>query len=171
MPEPHVIIALTNPKSPSNVGAVMRAAGCFGADEVRYSGVRYERAAKFQTDTKQVAKTIPLIGMDDLLAELPEDTKVVCVELVEGACPLPKFEHPKRAIYVFGPEDGNLSQAVVSASDAVVYMPTQGCLNLAASVNVLLYDRVAKEGGRQETGDALIRASRDTRNHLRVSEG
>jgi tRNA(Leu) C34 or U34 (ribose-2'-O)-methylase TrmL len=26
----------------------------------------------------------------------------------------------------------------------VVYVPTQGCMNLAASVNVILYDRLAK---------------------------
>ena len=28
--------------------------------------------------------------------------------------------------------------------DKVVYVPTQGCMNLAASVNVILYDRLAK---------------------------
>lgn len=27
----------------------------------------------------------------------------------------------------------------------VVYIPTRGCMNLAATVNVLLYDRPAKE--------------------------
>ena len=39
-----VTICLTNPKSPTNVGAVLRAAGCFGANEILYTGNRYDRA-------------------------------------------------------------------------------------------------------------------------------
>ena len=35
-------IGLVNPKSPENVGAVMRAAGCYGANEVYYTGQRFE---------------------------------------------------------------------------------------------------------------------------------
>lgn len=46
-------IGLVNPKSPTNVGAVMRAAGCYDVDSVFYSGVRFDRARKFATDTKK----------------------------------------------------------------------------------------------------------------------
>ncbi|WP_086983425.1 RNA methyltransferase [Vibrio aphrogenes] len=163
----HVIIGLTNPKSPSNVGAVMRAAGCYRADAVRYTGVRYEKAAKFHTDTKSAARHIPLEGVDDMLQALEPDTQIVCVELAEGAIPLPDFQHPEKALYVFGPEDGSIDQGVVSHADAVVYVPTVGCMNLAATVNVLLYDRLAKSKN-VEQGDELIRKSRDNRNKLQV---
>ncbi|WP_105903323.1 RNA methyltransferase [Vibrio gangliei] len=162
-----VTIGLTNPKSPSNVGAVMRAAGCYRADAVRYTGVRYEKAAKFHTDTKSMTRKIPLDGVDDMLQGLSPGTKVVCVELAEGAIPLPEFQHPENALYVFGPEDGSIDQSVVSKADAVVYVPTVGCMNLAASVNVLLYDRLAKSSN-IEQGDELIRKSRDNRNKLQV---
>ncbi|WP_028116297.1 RNA methyltransferase [Ferrimonas senticii] len=160
------IIGLTNPKSPTNVGAVMRAAGCFGVAEVRYNGSRYDRAAPFYTDTHDASNDIPLTNIDDLCAELPAGTKVVAVELVEGAQPLPEFVHPEQAIYLFGPEDGSLPQPLVSAADAVVYIPTAACLNLAATVNVLLYDRLAKS--QYHAGDELIRDSRDVRNRLKV---
>ena len=40
----HAYIGLTNPKSPDNVGAVMRAAGCYNASEVLYTGVRFDKA-------------------------------------------------------------------------------------------------------------------------------
>ena len=163
----HVILGLTNPKSPSNVGAVMRAAGCYRADAVRYTGVRYEKAAKFHTDTKSVARHIPLDGVDDMLQNLDVETKIICVELAEGAIALPEFVHPEKALYVFGPEDGSIEQSVVSKADAVVYVPTVGCMNLAATVNVLLYDRLAKSSN-VEQGDELIRKSRDNRNHLQV---
>jgi len=45
-----VSLGLINPKTPENIGAVMRAAGCFQADAVFYTGERYDRAARFNTD-------------------------------------------------------------------------------------------------------------------------
>ncbi|MEZ9627680.1 RNA methyltransferase [Aliivibrio fischeri] len=169
MKKTHVTIGLSNPKSPTNVGAVMRAAGCYQVDDVRYTGERYDRAAKFQTDTKKVANKIPLTSVNCLLDDLPEDMKVVCVELAEGAVSLPQFQHPDKAIYVFGPEDGSITQQVADRADHVVYVPTVGCMNLAATVNVLLYDRLAKSADIVQ-GDELIRSSRDNRNHLVVKK-
>ena len=166
----NVVIGLTDPKSPSNVGAVMRAAGCYQADEVRYTGVRYARAAKFHTDTKDVSQKIPLRAVESLTDNLLLGQKIICVDLVEGAIPLPEFEHPENAIYIFGPEDGTIAQAVIDRADAVVYVPTVGCMNLAASVNVLLYDRLAKSK-QTIANDELIKASRDTNNKVKVKAG
>ncbi len=93
-------IGLFNPKSPENVGSVMRAAGCYGVASVFYTGKRYERAADFVTDTKKVHYDIPLIGIDDLKKILPLGCVPVAVELVEGARPLPEYTHPDRALYI-----------------------------------------------------------------------
>lgn len=163
----HVIIALTNPKSPTNVGAVLRAAGCFGANEIIYSGNRYDIAKKYATDTQKAIDSISLTKVEDFIANKPEDTKLVCVDLVEGAIPLPSFQHPEKAMYLFGPEDGSLKQEVIDQADHVVYMPTSGSLNLAASVNVVLYDRTAKST-EFVTDDKLIQTSRDVNNRLKV---
>ena len=164
---PKTYIGLTNPKTPANVGSVMRAAGCFGVTAVFYTGKRYERAAQFNTDTKAVNRHIPLHNVANLLESIPKDAQLVCVELAQGAIPLPEFQHPEKAFYLFGPEDGTLEQAVIDRADAVIYIPTIGCLNLAATVNVVLYDRLAKSGQVIEH-DALIRQSRDTNNRLVV---
>lgn len=163
-----VTIGLCDPKTPSNVGAVMRAAGCYQADAVFYTGSRYDRATKFQTDTKNRRQQIPLIAVESLLDQQPGNSQLVCVELVEGATPLPEFQHPECAFYIFGPEDGTISQEIIDCAAAVVYIPTVGCMNLAATVNVLLYDRLAKST-HTVTGDDLIRQSRDTNNRVRVS--
>ena len=93
-------IGLYNPKSPENVGSVMRAAGCYGVASVFYTGKRYERARDFVTDTKKVHQDIPLIGIDDLKKILPLGCIPVAVELVEGARPLPEYTHPDRALYI-----------------------------------------------------------------------
>lgn len=167
VPQP-VLIGLYNPKSPENVGSVMRAAGCYQAAAVRFTGERFSRAVKYQTDTKNRHSTIPLTHVTDLLDDLPEDVKVVCVEFAEGATLLPEFSHPEHAIYVFGPEDGSLPQALIDAADHVVFVPTFGCMNLAASVNVVLYDRLSKSAQGIDSKEA-VKLSRDTNNRLVVS--
>ncbi len=53
-------------------------------------------------------------------------------------------------------------------ADHVVYVPTVGCMNLAASVNVVLYDRLAKQENITQS-DEHIRQNRDNKNNLRVS--
>ncbi|MCE0555682.1 MULTISPECIES: TrmH family RNA methyltransferase [unclassified Motilimonas] len=164
-----VTIGLTNPKSATNVGAVMRAAGCFQVDRVIYSGERYDRTLKLNTDTKKIRSSIPLTQQNCLLDNKPEEVKVVCVDLVVGATPLPEFEHPEKALYIFGPEDGTISQQVIDQADAVVYIPTIGCLNLAASVNVLLYDRSTKLA-QLKASDELIHNSRDRNNKVKVKK-
>ncbi|MGX5219889.1 MULTISPECIES: RNA methyltransferase [Pseudomonas] len=137
-------IGLVNPKSPDNVGSIMRAAGCYSVSSVFYTGTRYDRAKDFVTDTKRVHLDIPLINIDDLQKIIPLGCTPVAVELVDGAHALPEYTHPDRAIYIFGPEDGSLSKEIRAWCEDVVYIPTQGCMNLAATVNVVLYDRMAK---------------------------
>ncbi|WP_111639659.1 RNA methyltransferase [Marinomonas shanghaiensis] len=172
MKKERVSIGLINPKSASNVGSVMRAAGCYQADQVLYSGHRYDRAVKMSTDTKKVSTTIPLIhidslGVDTLIDAVSPETKIVCVDLIQGATPLPGFSHPDNALYIFGPEDGTIDQKLVDRADFVVFVPTIGCMNLAASVNVLLYDRLAKSA-RAFAGDDLICQSKDINNNVKV---
>ena len=166
--KPFIHIGLINPKSPTNVGAVLRAAGCYGVNSVYYTGHRYDRAEKYNTDTKNAKHRIPLSGVDELLQCIAKDTALVCVELALGAQCLPNFTHPENAFYIFGPEDGTISQDILSKATAVVYVPTIGCMNLAASVNVVLYDRLAKSD-LGFAGDDLIRKSRDTNNTAKVS--
>ncbi|MFL0804927.1 MAG: RNA methyltransferase [Agarilytica sp.] len=162
-------IGLCNPKSPSNVGAVMRAAGCYGATAIYYTGKRFSQAAKYHQDTNNVNQTIPLSAVESFTTLVEQHQSLVCVELVEGAIPLPEFIHPEEALYIFGPEDGSIAPSLVNKADAVVYIPTTGCMNLAATVNVLLYDRMAKQN-QPIDHDALIRASRDVNNRLSVKD-
>jgi tRNA(Leu) C34 or U34 (ribose-2'-O)-methylase TrmL len=165
--KPTAIIGLYNPKSPTNVGAVLRAAGCYDAAQVRYNGTRYSRAVKFQTDTQNSQDRIQLMEMEDLTANVADDVEIVCVELVVGATALPHFTHPENAIYVFGPEDGSLPQEMIDKAHHVVYVPTHGCMNLAATVNVVLYDRMAKTLGTIDDHQQVL-ANRDNKNRLKM---
>lgn len=158
-----------NPKNVSNVGAVMRAAGCFCVDSVFYTGARYDRARGFATDTKNAASTISLQHVDTLSQLVNTSCRIVCIEFVEGASSLISYEHHEHSVYLFGPEDGSLSQELIDIADDVLYVPTVGCMNLAASVNVVLYDRLAKSwDNTQIADDVLIKDNRDCRNRLKI---
>ena len=171
MKQSKVSIGLSNPKSPENVGSVMRAAGNFRVDSVFYTGSRYLRAVKLNPDTpntsRSVSQDVTLTGINCLINDAPDNMTVVCVEFAENAVALPEYKHPDNAFYIFGPEDGNLAQDIIDRADAVVYVPTVGCMNLAATVNVLLYDRLAKSSLSVDDNQ-LIRQSRDTNNNLTV---
>lgn len=171
MNESTVSIGLINPKSPDNVSSVMRSAGNFRVDSVFYTGKRYPRALMRNPDipdmSRKVGQTIPLTEVISLIEVAPLKMKLVCVEFAEDAIALTEYQHPENAFYIFGPEDGTISQDVIDRADAVVYVPTVGCMNLAATVNVVLYDRLAKSSRRFES-NALIRESRDVNNRLKV---
>ena len=158
-----VSIGLINPKSAVNVASVLRAAGCYGVCSVMYTGQRFGYAKEFNADTKSFHRQIPTIGVDDLLAVSPAGARKVAIELVEGATPLPYYTHPENVFYIFGPEDGSIPQHVLAECDEVVYVPTRSCMNLAATANVVLYDRLSKL--QFNASDALIRASRDNNNN------
>lgn len=163
-----VEIVLINPKSPTNVGGVLRAAGCFGVNNVKYTGNRFDNAQKFATDTKQIGDTSPLNKIETLTEVQKSDTKIIAVELTDGATPLPHFTHPENAVYVFGPEDGSLQKQHLRHCDDVVYIPTHGCMNLAATVNVLLYDRLAKSQNTNYS-QAFLLKNRDKNNRARFT--
>ena len=137
-------IGLHHPKSNVNVGAALRAAGVYGAAMIAASGHRYHDAP---TDTMRAVRHLPLVQVEDLRTVVPFDCVPIAVDLLEEAIPLPAYTHPVRAFYVFGPEDGTLGRAVTDWCRDVVYVPTNGCMNLAACVNVVLYDRMAKQTG------------------------
>jgi len=171
MQEEKVCIGLINPKSPDNVGAVMRCAGNFKADRVFYTGKRYplalQRNPAAPDMSRKISEDIPLSSVTCLIEAAPGNMKIVCVEFAENATPLPEYQHPENAFYIFGPEDGGISQQVLDKANAVVYVPTNGCMNLSATVNVVLYDRMTKSA-REFNGNEHIRKNRDTNNRLKV---
>ena len=135
-------IGLNNPKSDINVGAAMRGAGIYGASFVAASGQRIRPGI---TDTGKHYKNLPLLRPENLRDLLPYDCVPVAVDLIEGAIPLPSYQHPERAFYIFGAEDATLGRNITSWCRDTIYVPMNGCMNLAAAVNVVLYDRMAKQ--------------------------
>lgn len=137
----YAVVALDNPKSHQNVGGVLRAVGCCGAALTVLAG---ERFRKWPTDVRKEWRHTPLVEVASVFDALPYDCVPVAVDLIPGAKSLVDYQHPERAFYIFGGEDRTLGADVVSRCRDMVMVPTDRCMNLAACVNVVLYDRLAK---------------------------
>ena len=141
-------IVLCNPKYPHNVGGIIRIASCFGIEHLVWTGDRVtldtkkgERLPR-EERMKGYANVKLYPGRENPLDAFPDD---VAIELVKGSQLLPRFEHPKNPVYVFGPEDGSVPQGIRRKCHAFVAIPTFHCLNLSNAVSLVMYDRLVKQ--------------------------
>lgn len=123
----------------------MRAALCYGAALVVIGGPRQNKLMRHPTDTMKAYRQIPVQWIENVLDGIPYDCVPVAVDLLPDAESIRTFKHPRRAYYVFGAEDATLGKRITDHCPHKIYVPTVGCMNLAATVNVILYDRQSKE--------------------------
>lgn len=143
----NVNVALWNPKYAHNVGAAIRAMSCFtDGGELVFTGDRVKPETMDRIPREERMKAYADVNwrkVDKPTLEFPDFTPVG-VELLPGAQSLHHFEHPKNALYIFGPEDGSLPKGVKAACHSFITIPSKHCLNLSCAVNVVLYDRLYK---------------------------
>lgn len=135
------LLGLIDIKDKLNVGGIIRAAHAYNVNGIITSGGRYKGA---RTDACKSVRSIPLYEGDDVFKTIPSNCTPVAVEYLENAQPLPSFNHPDRACYIFGAEDRTIEASDLEKCEHVVYIPTRICMNLMATVNVVLYDRFLK---------------------------
>ena len=143
-------IALIDPKYPHNVGGALRAASCYGATHLFYTGQRMadqvQALSRLPREERMKGyRDVEWRGEDEFLSLLAKDVTPVAVEFRRNAESLFDFVHPRKAVYIFGPEDGGIDGATLARCHRFVVVPTYHCMNLASAVNVVLYDRAAKE--------------------------
>jgi tRNA C32,U32 (ribose-2'-O)-methylase TrmJ len=139
-------VCLINPKYSANVGAALRAASCFDVKQLWWTGDRVQMPGKGERLPREERmkgyRDVEMIQYDRPFDHFKGATPVA-VELLENTECLFDFEHPENAVYVFGPEDGNIGLSRRHCHRFVA-IPTKHCTNLAAAVYILLYDRMMK---------------------------
>jgi len=150
-----VAVALFNPKYPHNVGAAVRAASCFGISQVWFSGNRVslvggkgDRRLPREERMKGYSD-VDVCHADYFFDAFPSDVVPVAVEVRENSEMLPYFEHPEKALYVFGPEDGGLERPQLMHCQRFVTIPMNHCANLSSAVYIVLYDRMLKQTAKE----------------------
>jgi tRNA G18 (ribose-2'-O)-methylase SpoU len=131
---------------PMNLGTLVRTAHAFGASFVFLVDAYYP-VRQALSDTSAAERHLPVYDLDRIeQLQLPRGCRLVGVELVEDAIPLPSFGHPLNAAYVFGPERGALPTDVTARCAHVVRIPTRFCVNLGVAGAITLYDRTLAMG-------------------------
>lgn len=143
-------IVMYDPRYPHNVGAAIRAASCFGVEQVWLTGRRvaeqvWEAKRIPREERMKAYQDVRIILEDRPFEHFPKDVTPVAVELLPGSENLMTFEHPANPIYVFGPEDGSVPSTVRGLCHRRVFIPTAHCVNLAAAIYMVLYDRKMKQ--------------------------
>lgn len=141
-------IVLLQPKYSHNLGAIVRAASCFGIKQVWYTGYRVvmDNMKRLPREERMKGyKDVQLISFDYPLDAMPDGAVPVCVEVMKSAEPLYTFRHPENAVYIFGPEDGTIGRTWKMLCHRFVMIPARHCFNLASTVHMVLYDRALKE--------------------------
>jgi tRNA(Leu) C34 or U34 (ribose-2'-O)-methylase TrmL len=157
-------VVLINPKFPHNLAATLRAASCWGARQVWYTGTRLQRKMDSLSRIPREERMRGYRHVEVVPDQRPFDhfrnAVPVAVEVRENSECLTFFEHPEDAIYVFGPEDGSIPKPILHCCHRFVFIPTHHCLNLSQSVNLVLGHRrlYAQWTGREQVpllGDVL----------------
>jgi tRNA G18 (ribose-2'-O)-methylase SpoU len=139
-------IGIVNLKKDINIGSLWRSAYIFGAAFIFATGQRYSKQA---SDTTKSSRHIPLFHYEtntDFLQHRPFDCPLIGIELGDEYTPLPNFQHPEKAIYVLGSEDGGLPNEVLDHCQYVIQIPTivPHSINVAVAGSVVMYDRLSK---------------------------
>lgn len=137
------VISLYFPINPINIGSVLRAMSCFNSSLLIIE--KGSKKIKSSTDVTNYWKEIPVIRTENIFSAVPYACVPVAIEITDNAKSLVTFHHPKRAMYIFGPENGSLPNRITSRCKYTIKIPTSHCLNLAAAANIVLYDRYFKE--------------------------
>lgn len=144
-------IGLYNPKHARNVGMVLRLASCYGIKQLWFTGNRVslneEKGKRLPREERMKGyKNVELYHFDYLFDCFDSDIVPVAIEVRDNSEPLHTFEHPEKALYVFGPEDGSIPSHYLQHCHRFVVIPTRHCLNLATAVSTVLWDRFVKLG-------------------------
>ena len=153
-------IGIAEPKTPQNVGTLMRSTYQLGGDAVFTAGRRYRKSG---ADTLNAAQFLQLNHFGDL-GELisrrrAEDAerrrrqppgaagslaplRVVGIE--KGGTLLSSYTHPEHALYVLGAEDHGMREHELALCDDVVTIEAvrQPMFNVAVAGTIVMYHRV-----------------------------
>lgn len=157
----YVGIGIYNGKRTYNFGVLVRTARVFGADFVFSVGHRNPG----ETSSVQSELSIPLFHFETIelcIASIPVNARLVCVELAPGAVDIRTYEHPERAVYLLGPEDGALPASLMRQRDTVL-LPGAYPLNVAMAATVVLYDRLLKTACRAGSSTSSPKRAADVR--------
>lgn len=152
--ERSLVLLLDEISDPQNLGALLRAAECFGVDAVIWSKNRGSDITPAVSKASVGASEIVTILKVSNLAEAARKLKsagywIASAVLDERAVSIHSFDPPAKTALIVGSEGEGIGRVVVELSDYLIYIPMAGklqSLNVSQAASVLLYELRKKIG-------------------------
>lgn len=144
--ERSVVLMLDSIFDPQNLGAILRAAECFGVDLVVFSKNRGADITPVATKTSAGAtELVPIAKVSNLVETLKtlqqEEFWAVACEAREHSQELGTFEFPQKMVLVLGSEGTGIQKLLSKTCDYHLSIPMRGqidSLNVAQAAAVIL---------------------------------
>lgn len=141
-----LVVALDSITDPQNLGAILRAAECFGVGAVMWSKNRGVDITPVVTKVSVGASEIvALLKVSNLVEELKKfkdaGYAIVTAEVDSNARSLFEFEFPEKTVLVLGSEGEGIRRLLSAQADFRVYVPMAGkidSLNVSQAASVFL---------------------------------
>ncbi|MCI5053079.1 MAG: 23S rRNA (guanosine(2251)-2'-O)-methyltransferase RlmB [Simkaniaceae bacterium] len=145
-----LVLMLDSIFDPHNLGAILRAAECFGVDLVVYSKNRGTDITPVVSKTSVGAsELVPMARVSNLAETVKQFQKAdywaVAAELSERSQPLSGFEWPEKTLLIMGSEGKGVQQILSRKADFHLEIPMHGqidSLNVSQATAVLLASKV-----------------------------
>ena len=136
--EKSLVLILDSISDPQNLGALLRAAECFGVDAVIWSKNRGTDVTpvvtKASVGASELVKTLKVSNLSETIKQFQEsDYWVVTAEVDTGSESLYDFTFPEKTVLVMGSEGKGIQPLISKRSDHKVHIPMLGKIN---SLNV-----------------------------------
>ena len=140
------VLVLDSIMDPQNVGALLRAAECFGVDAVLWSKNRGAAmtpvVAKASVGASELVNVIQVSNLVESCRRLKDAGYwIVTAEVGTESVSLPAFAFPERTLLVVGSEGEGIQPLLSKEADMRVYIPMNGridSLNVSQATAVLL---------------------------------
>lgn len=145
--KPHgCVLVLDEINDPQNLGAILRAAECFGVDGVVFSRNRgvgiTPVVTKASAGASELVTVVPVANVADAVRKIKAaEFWVVAADSVEGGGSLDSFEFPARAAIIMGSEGRGVQRLLLDLADFRVRIPMVGrvdSLNVGQATAIFL---------------------------------
>jgi 23S rRNA (guanosine2251-2'-O)-methyltransferase len=144
--ERSLCVMLDSIYDPQNLGAIFRAAECFGADLILFSKNRGADITPVVSKVSSGAtEYVPFVKVSNLAETVRQFKKegfwVVSADVVEGAESVYDFEYPEKTLLILGSEGEGIQPLILKNSDYRLMIPMLGkidSLNVSQAAAVFL---------------------------------
>lgn len=142
-----VILALDSIYDPQNLGALMRAAECFGVGAVMWSKNRgtdlTPTVSKASVGASELVDIIRVSNLVEAVKRCKKDGyRVITAEVGKEAVSLETFKFPEKTLIIMGSEGDGVRELLSKQANHKVYIPMAGAidsLNVSQATSVILY--------------------------------